>query len=482
MPIASGVPDTGTYTIPSVGEWNTENARIKITDSADPLVFDESDADFRISCAVPDPPTGLSASDGDYSDRIALSWNLVPDADTYNIFRDSALIHSGVTGTTYDDTTIVRGAVYTYEVESENSCGVSIEKSDPDTGYAIGCIGYDGNDNCGDAEFLLLADSASGCVDQMDEDWYYIYTSPSGISNASSIDLDVDPGTTADIYIYGREPGSGCPGYLITSEIETGDTTINLNTNAASSIFIKLIGNSGMLDYTIDTDIVPEISSVAVEIYVATTNGTSSGTWPTAGPTPLTHSTLIQMMTWANNFWAQYGYHLNWDETETIMSSQYYNLDNDAEVQAMHNTYGRYSNKLALYFVDQLQPGFNTAYCMTISQKSQHTDSNVYSVYGTNVWPWQAVVAHEHGHAIGYYQDQYLYNHTPCSCNCGDDSCLSTCLGYTVYLYSITDGCYGGNLMHYNYPQPWSWYDLQPLQFNWINAFHYLFPNNFNWN
>jgi len=40
---------------------------------------------------------------------------------------------------------------------------------------------------------------------------------------------------------------------------------VNLNRNSASSLYIKVIGNSGMLDYTIDVDIVPEISSVAVD-------------------------------------------------------------------------------------------------------------------------------------------------------------------------------------------------------------------------
>lgn len=392
------------------------------------------------------------------------------------------MIDSGIVAVNYDDTTVIRGAVYQYEVESESICGVSIAKSDPDSGYAIGCTGTDGNNTCSDAEFLLLNDSALGCIDQMDEDWYYLYTSPSGISSTSSIDLGIEAGTTADIYVYGCEPGSNCPGYLITSEIETGDTIINFNTDAASSIYIRLIGNSGMLNYTIDTDIVPEMSNVVVEIYVATTDGTSGGTWPTAGSTQLTHATLLQMMAWANNFWANYGYHLDWDETEMFMSAQYCNLDNDAEVQVMHNSYGRSSNKLALYFVDQLQPGHNTAYCTVIYPKSSHTDSNVYSVYGTNVWSWQAVIAHEHGHAIGYYQDQYLYNHAPCSCDCGDDTCLSSCRGFTQFLFSITDGCYAGNLMHYNYSQPWSWYDLQPLQYNWINAFYYLYPNNFNWN
>lgn len=476
--IASGIPDTGTHNIPLVGTWNTENARIKVTDSADALVFDESDADFRISCAVPEAPTGLTASDGTYTDRIALSWNSAADADTYNIYRDSLLLYSGEIGITYNDTTAVRGAVYTYEVESESTCGVSIEKSDPDDGYAAGCPGGDGNNTCGNAEYLQLEDSASGCVDQMDADWYYIYTSPSGISNASSIDLTVTPGTTADIYVYGREPGSGCPGYLLTSETDTGSTTVDLNKNAASSIYIKVIGNSGMLDYTIDTDIVPEISPVAVEIYVATMNGT----WPTNGTTPLTRSTIIQMMTWANSFWAQYGYHLYWDETETIMSDQFYNLDDADESQLMHNTYGKYSYMLSLYFVDQLPPGNNTAYCVVIDPKSAHTDSNVYSVYGTNVWSWQAVVAHEHGHALGYYQDQYLYNQTPCSCACGDDVCLSACLGYTQYLFSDPLACYAGNLMYYNYTQPWSWYNLTPLQYNWINEFHFLYPNNFAWN
>ena len=475
VPIASGAPNTGSYVVSSVGPWTTDLARIRVSD----LTYsDESNNDFRISCAVPDAPTGLTASDGTYSNRVALLWNSVTGADSYNIYRDSISLVTGVLVTYYDDMTAIPGVIYSYEVASVNSCGESVSKSNPDTGYVPGCSSGDDNDTCPWSEELELSDSVSGCVDQLDDDWYYVISSPGGISGSSTVNLTI-PSGTVDIYIYGKDPGGACPGPLITSQTGTGTGTINIPASIYSKIFIKLTGDSGAVNYTLYTDIVPAISNVQVEVYVATTNGMSSGTWPMDGPTELNHATVVQMMGWGNGIWNQYGYNLDWDGTETFMAAQYYNLDNDAEMNAMQNAYGYNSNKLSIYFVNQLQSG-NTAYCIVQENKYQHTDSNVFSVYSPNVWDWQGVVAHENGHAIGYFEDQYLYDQ--CGCSCGNQSCLATCIGYTPFLYTDPTGCYNGNLMHYELGWNWNQYEISVNQWQFINGFHFSYPTNFNWN
>ncbi|MFH1513907.1 MAG: fibronectin type III domain-containing protein [bacterium] len=481
VPIASGVPNTGSYTVPTVGSWATDLARIRVSD----LTYsDESNSNFRISCAVPNAPTGLNASDGTYTDRVALTWNAVTGADSYNIYRNSISIATGVTGTSYNDYTALPGVVYSYQVAAVNSCGESATRSNANTGYRQGCASGDGNDSCYVAVELDLDDSTTGCIDQLDTDWYHVYSSPSGISSSSTINLTI-PSGTVNVYVYGKDSGGGCPGTLLKSQTGAGSGTISLPASILSNIFIKLTGDSGAVNYTLGTHIVPALSNVQVEVYVATTNGASNGTWPMNGPTQLNHAKVVEMMTWANNIWNQFGYNLNWDGGETFMAVQYYNLDNDAEMTTMHYTYGQRSGlgaiKLSIYLVNQLQPGAgNTAYCIVQQYEYNHTDNNVFSVYSPNVWSWQSVVAHEHGHAIGYLEDQYLY--LECGCPCGDQSCLAACIGHTPFLHSDPTGCYNGNLMHYDI-SGWTWnqYEISDNQWRFVNEFHYLYPNNFHW-
>ncbi|MCK4719097.1 hypothetical protein KAU08_00485, partial [bacterium] len=59
IPLAEDLPNTGEFTIESVGNWSTELARIKVS-TADGEVFDESDADFAIA-----PSIEIITPDGD---------------------------------------------------------------------------------------------------------------------------------------------------------------------------------------------------------------------------------------------------------------------------------------------------------------------------------------------------------------------------------------------------------------------------------
>ena len=67
------------------------------------------------TCDVPpppvptQPPANLSATDGEFSTRIVLTWDAVPDADQYLIFRDtdptgsSMVLHAASAYLTYRD-------------------------------------------------------------------------------------------------------------------------------------------------------------------------------------------------------------------------------------------------------------------------------------------------------------------------------------------------------------------------------------------
>ncbi|TAM48535.1 MAG: PKD domain-containing protein [Acidobacteria bacterium] len=91
--------------------------------------------------AVPAAPTGVSASDGAYSDRVRVSWNASAGADSYQVWRNTvndastAAYLGTLTATLLDDTTASRGVTYFYWVRAHNGAGWSAYSA-PDTGFA----------------------------------------------------------------------------------------------------------------------------------------------------------------------------------------------------------------------------------------------------------------------------------------------------------------------------------------------------------
>lgn len=89
--------------------------------------------------AIPGIPTGLTASDGTYTDRVQLNWNAVSGATSYQIFRSTSStgikFHVATHGTnSYMDTSVATETTYWYWVKACNSNGCS-DYSAPDTGY-----------------------------------------------------------------------------------------------------------------------------------------------------------------------------------------------------------------------------------------------------------------------------------------------------------------------------------------------------------
>jgi hypothetical protein len=88
------------------------------------------------------PPTGVSASDGAYTDGVHLSWNAVSGATAYAVWRyttnDSTkatqVNTASITGTTFIDNTATPGATYYYWVTAKNASSISAFSA-ADTGY-----------------------------------------------------------------------------------------------------------------------------------------------------------------------------------------------------------------------------------------------------------------------------------------------------------------------------------------------------------
>ena len=102
--------------------------------------FTPAKAGRALAAGVPPTPTGLSASQGTFTDRVRLTWQAAAGAASYEVYR--APVEAGpyallatVTTTTYDDAAVEPGKVYWYKVRACASAGCSALSS-PVSGYA----------------------------------------------------------------------------------------------------------------------------------------------------------------------------------------------------------------------------------------------------------------------------------------------------------------------------------------------------------
>jgi hypothetical protein len=85
---------------------------------------------FTVNAVIPSAPTGLTATAGNAS--VELNWTVSPGATSYNVYRgttaggeSATAIATGVTTTSYTDTTVTNGTPYYYKVAAVNSAGTS---------------------------------------------------------------------------------------------------------------------------------------------------------------------------------------------------------------------------------------------------------------------------------------------------------------------------------------------------------------------
>ena len=84
----------------------------------------------------------VTASDGTYSNKVALSWTSVSGASYYDVYRsyadtrENASLIDVTNGTSYDDTNVVSSSTYYYWIRGFNKGDFDSEFSDAETGYA----------------------------------------------------------------------------------------------------------------------------------------------------------------------------------------------------------------------------------------------------------------------------------------------------------------------------------------------------------
>lgn len=111
---------------------------VKATNATSTSSFSDSDTGYaQVTIA---PPSGVSASDGTYTDKVRVSWNSVSGATGYELWRGAdsnsgaASLLADVAETMFDDISVITETRYCYWVKAKNSL-VTSAFSLPDSGY-----------------------------------------------------------------------------------------------------------------------------------------------------------------------------------------------------------------------------------------------------------------------------------------------------------------------------------------------------------
>jgi fibronectin type 3 domain-containing protein len=107
-----------------------------LADTIEPLDIDLGNVTLPVPAAVvdeetgPNTPTGVAASDGEFEDKIRVTWNPSPEADTYEVFRADSFAGQKTKVTTtaatvYEDRSLACGVDFYYWVKALNAFGES---------------------------------------------------------------------------------------------------------------------------------------------------------------------------------------------------------------------------------------------------------------------------------------------------------------------------------------------------------------------
>jgi hypothetical protein len=181
------------------------------------LVADYGDGSiYRITAAVP-APTNLTATAG--NGQINLSWMPAAGAVSYNVYRSTTShgegttpIATGVTGTTYTDSTVTNGTTYYYQVTAVASAGQSGKSNEAfaTPGTIISVNDVRGNDGASGATFNFTV-SLSG------------------------------PSTQTVTVSYATNPGTASPG---SDYVSTSGTLTFLPGTTSQPVSVSVIGDT----------------------------------------------------------------------------------------------------------------------------------------------------------------------------------------------------------------------------------------------
>ena len=161
---------------------------------------------------LPSIPQNVSASDGTYSYKVALSWNASSDVSAYQVWRNTVNNSSSATllGTTeqinYNDTDSAVAVTYYYWIKATNTISTSAFSSS-DSGWRASvssgvCADYDGDGKADPAVYDETTGTWKVKLSSLD---YYMLTTPiGGIGGPgyASVAADYDGDRKADPAVY----------------------------------------------------------------------------------------------------------------------------------------------------------------------------------------------------------------------------------------------------------------------------------------
>jgi fibronectin type 3 domain-containing protein len=132
-PIATGITSVN-YTDATVANGTTYFYKVAAVNSAGTSAL-SNETSALPHVVAPPTPASLTASNG--FGNIPLSWSPSAGAATYNLYRSTTTngegntpYVSGLTGTTYTDTSVTAGTTYFYKVAAVNSAGTSVQSTE----------------------------------------------------------------------------------------------------------------------------------------------------------------------------------------------------------------------------------------------------------------------------------------------------------------------------------------------------------------
>ena len=172
----------GIHVVDNAGNWSTE------PDPPGPIKG-------IVTGSPPSPPTGVSASDGTYTDKVCILWNASSGASTYKVYRSTSSGGSktylgSTSSTTYNDTSASVGTTYYYWVKASNSYGES-GFSSYNTGYRKSCTysisPTSKNFNSAGGSGTVSVNTQSGCswTAVSNTGWITIASGSSGTGNGT---------------------------------------------------------------------------------------------------------------------------------------------------------------------------------------------------------------------------------------------------------------------------------------------------------
>ena len=113
-PNSTGIYYYGMHVVDTSGNWSVE------PDPPGPIMV-------TVNNPTVNPPTGVQATDGTYTDKVRITWNSVSGASYYRVYRATSLggsktpLVSWQSSTSYDDTSATPGTTYYYFVKAATS-------------------------------------------------------------------------------------------------------------------------------------------------------------------------------------------------------------------------------------------------------------------------------------------------------------------------------------------------------------------------